>query len=69
MSCHCCPCDRSGTIRRYFSNINLWSNSKVTQLDRQSDNCACYHRGDDGSVIKEQQVLSGALHGAEPHSF
>lgn len=56
MSCHCCPCDHSGTIRQYFSNINLWSNSKVTQLDRQSDNCACYHRGGDGSVIKEQQV-------------
>lgn len=23
MSCHCCPCDHSGTIRQYFSNINF----------------------------------------------
>lgn len=41
----------------------------MTQLDRQSDNCACYHCGRDGSVIKEPQVFSGALHGAEPNSL
>jgi len=23
MSCHCCPCDRSGTIRLYFNYFNL----------------------------------------------
>lgn len=30
MSCHCCPCDHSSTIREYFSYFNLWNNSKVT---------------------------------------
>lgn len=69
MSCHCCPCDHSSTIRQYFSNINLWSNSKVTQLDRQSDSSACYHSYGEGSVIKEQCMLCGAVHGAETFSF
>lgn len=69
MSCHCCACDHSSTIRQYFSNINLWSNSKVTQLDRQGDNCACYHSYGDGSVIKEQCMLCGAVHGSETCSF
>lgn len=69
MSCHCCPCDHSSTIRQYFSNINLWSNSKVTQLDRQSDNTACYPSSSDGSVIKEQRTLQGAVHDAETFSF
>lgn len=40
MSCHCCPSDHFAAIRRYFSNINLWPNSEVAQLDRQSDNGA-----------------------------
>lgn len=69
MSCHCCPCDHSSTIRQYFSNINLWSNSKVTQLDRQSDSSACYHSYGEGAVIKEQCMLCGAVHGAETFSF
>lgn len=55
MSCHCCPCDHSGTIRQYFSNINLWTNSKVSQLDRQSDESAGYHCDGEGCVIKEQR--------------
>lgn len=55
MSCHCCPCDHSGTIRQYFSNINLWTNSKVSQLDRPSDESAGYHCDGEGCVIKEQR--------------
>lgn len=41
----------------------------MTQLDRQSDNGACYHCGRGGPVIKEPQVFSGALHGAEANSL
>lgn len=65
MSCHCCPCDHSSTIRQYFSNINLWTNSKVSQLDRQSDESAGYHCDGEGCMIKEwrapTQVLSMVL--------
>lgn len=70
MSCHCCPCDHPSTIRQYFSNINLWTNSKVSQLDRQSDEYAGYLCDGEGCVIKKwtapTQVLSVVL---KPPSF
>lgn len=73
MSCHCCPCDHSSTIRQYFSNINLWTNSKVSQLDRQSDESAGYHCDGEGCMIKEgrapTQVLSVVLKPPFPSSL
>lgn len=61
MSCHCCPCDHSSTIRQYFSNINLWTNSKVSQLDRQSDESAGYQCDSEGCLIKERRVPTQVL--------